>query len=113
MPRSPSHYKNWGNLEIELEKEKRQRYHVYKNKQKKLGEDVPEFDEILWHEYCPIFPGIKLTYFSEGKKESSPSILRTDKPGWAAEVVSWKAAKIIRSGTTLEIQMVLDYLTDS
>jgi hypothetical protein len=107
MPRSPSHYKNWGNLEIELDKEKRQRYHVFKSKRKKLGLEYPTFEEIKWNTHCPMF-GLKLGYFSEGKTLSSPSIQWTSLE-W--EVVSWKAAKIMTSaGSVQNLGTVFRYL---
>lgn len=100
--RSAHHHPNWGDMEQELNREKRVKFAVKKSTARREGHEWDiSFDDVVWPRDCPIL-GIPLNYFSEGRTDSSVSITRLDDslPYNTTNllVCSYRASRLLRYG---------------
>lgn len=72
-----------------------------------------EFSDIVWNKTCPIL-GIELDYYTNSRKENSPSFDRIDSSkGYTKDnviIISWRANRIKNDGTAEEHQKIANFL---
>lgn len=72
-----------------------------------------EFGDIKWNTHCPIL-GYELDYFTEVRKENSPSFDKIDpSKGYVVgnvQIISWRANRIKNDGTSDEHEKIAKYM---
>lgn len=112
--RSPKHHTSWGDMDQELNREKRVKFAVKKSSAKREGNEwTISYDDVQWPTTCPVL-GVELVYFSEGRTDSSVSMCRRDsvKP-WTPDnllVCSYRASRLLRFSLE-ELEKVTRYLS--
>lgn len=72
-----------------------------------------EFDDIIWHDICPVF-GIPISWVNSNRNENSPSLDRIDPTkGYIkgnVELMSWRANRIKNDGTSEEHRQIYEFM---
>lgn len=107
--RSPKHHNSWGDMEQELNREKRVKFNIAKSLAKRNGHQWNfSFSDVDWPSHCPIL-GLPLAYFSEGRTDSSVSIRLIDMANSPSLLIcSYRATKLLQFSDE-ELQAVLKY----
>jgi len=113
--REQKYFNKWGHKQsTDLYSSQRSKFYAKKANAVRSGYEWNlDFGQIEWPQYCPIL-GIKLDYFSESRKENSPSFDRRDNSiGYVngnVLIVSWRANRIKNDGTAEEHRRIADFL---
>ena len=108
-------YNNKLTLEKNIEAAKQNKFNYKRSQAKSLGVEWNiRFQEIEWHDYCPVFD-IKLNWLNVGKaKDDTPSFDRTDSDkGYVTGnvvVMSWKANRLKNNATREDLKALSEYM---